>query len=213
MIPKMPPEMSQFLAAVQSMQNKNINPNQILDNKPKEKPNPLPNNPYANKLIRDTVGCRLVPVAKELHERATKILASNKLDNNEVIDVISRAIATTLRTDQICRQQLSKTIIGHIEQEEETKATHNLLKETEKTVISLQQKLTEAINEVKHLEARQWQQVVAKFKLNPQENFYRITEEGNIELLAINCESCSGAIQANQLKQSILELEQKENNK
>jgi len=169
--------------------------------------NPIPQGDEGLKLLRALSGCPLASYAEDLNKLVGEILSTKVEDEEELLNKVGVAIASVLRGDHACADNVEIRTAGIISEDDDLAAVSTKLKAAEKKVEKLQEELDTAIQEMQSLTKERWNTAVKKYGLNPEERLYQLDEDADkINMVSVDCDNCSTMKKVDNCKKDIAAL-------
>ena len=168
--------------------------------------NPVVKGQDAFTLMRNKAECPIPNEAARLQKNIQATLAI-KGNHEEVEEVLSDGLATSLRVNSYCETQLRERVaVDFTKTPELAQMTDRILILTD-TAETLQNQLKEVVTEARTLIERRWDTAVKSHGLDPSKNFYCMDEKDTqIIDIRVDCATCKGKARVRKSRQKGEEL-------
>ncbi len=170
------------------------------------KHNPVSSVTHAYKTLRDSLDCNVPKESQEINKLIDKVIVKVDDPNDEEVERLSRGIGVVFLADKFCyKAKKQRTVVKFDDDESLKEFTEAIVVESQK-IRDLQNDLV-AANELLHdLVKDRWDTAVKKYGLNLEQRLYWIDEEnGTIELIDLDCNSCKGSVKIRKVRQELTE--------
>jgi hypothetical protein len=172
--------------------------------------NPLPGGIQGLKVLRALEQCSVMSGAGDLNQQITQALSmeiDNPEEDSKLLQLISSAIAQTLRCETECAKNKHERTAAVFAEDDALNDTHKELLVAEKEVERLQEELGVAARKMQELSQKRWATVVKNFGLSPEKRMYTIDEEaGVVRQVDLKCHECKAAIEVKKAQEALMDV-------
>lgn len=174
----------------------------------RETVNPIPGGAQGLQVLRQMSECN-IPKESQTISDMLKTLATetNHDDQEEIEKVIASGLATAVRANYYCNENLKTRVAVQFAADDKLKALNEELNVLDVEREQLQTRLQEIVGKAQGLLKERWTHSVKTYGLAPDKFFYWISEkDGTIEEVELKCHECKGATKIRKARQEIEEL-------
>lgn len=174
----------------------------------RETMNPIPSGPQGLQILRQMSECNIPKESQTISEMLkTLAIETNHDDQEEIEKVIASGLATAVRANYYCNENLKTRVAVQFSTDDKLKVMNEELNVLDAEREQLQTRLQEVVNRAQGLLKERWAIAVKSYGLAPDKFYYWINEkDGTIEEVELKCHECKGATKIRKARQEVGEL-------
>jgi len=169
--------------------------------------NPMTINADTITLLRNASECPL-PSENTIIQQNLQIMSRmGKVDDSRIEQTMAQGLATYLRANIYCENQMKKRTVVRFEDDEELAELHAEIQEGTKKLEKMRKEFNEIVTKVQAAGKERWERSVRKYGLDPAKNIYILSsDDADISQAHLDCAACKGKVRIRKARQATTEL-------